>query len=61
MKPTNEQIQKLMDEAKDIGGLSLEIIYNQEQSIDKAKIINKKAYEVWVRLSKILNTPSSDS
>ena len=53
MKPTKEEIEKIMDDIKEIGGISLEIIYSSEKVNDKAKLINKKAYEVWVKLAKI--------
>ena len=53
MKPNKEEMQKIMDQVKEIGGISLEIIYSSEKTNDKAKLINKKAYEVWVKLAKI--------
>ena len=53
MKPKKEEIQKMMDQVKEIGGISLEIIYSSEKTNDKAKLINKKAYEVWVKLAKM--------
>ena len=53
MKPKKEEIQKIMDQVKEIGGISLEIIYSSEKTNDKAKLINKKAYEVWVKLAKM--------
>ena len=45
MKPTKEQIRKVMDEIKEIGGISLEIIYSSEKINDKAKMINKMFYK----------------
>ena len=45
MKPKKEEMQKIMDQVKEIGGISLEIIYSSEKTNDKAKLINKKAYE----------------
>jgi len=56
MKPNEKQIQQLMDKVKDIGGISLEIIYNSEEAKDKAKLINKKAYEAWTELAKMPKT-----
>ena len=53
MKPNKEETQKMMDQVKEIGEISLEIIYSSEKTNDKAKLINKKAYEVWVKLAKI--------
>ena len=53
MKPNKKEMQKIMDQVKEIGGISLEIIYSSEKTNDKAKLINKKAYEVWVKLAKI--------
>ena len=53
MKPNKEEMQKIMDQVKEIGGISLEIIYSSEKTNDKAKLINKKAYEVWVKLAKM--------
>jgi hypothetical protein len=55
MKPTKEEIEKVMDDIKEIGGISLEIIYSSEKTDDKAKQINKKAYECWTKLAKILS------
>ena len=43
MKPDKEEIQKMMDQVKEIGGISLDIIYSSEKTNDKAKLINKKA------------------
>ena len=43
----------MMDKVKEIGEISLEIIYSSEKTNDKAKLINKKAYEVWVKLAKM--------
>jgi hypothetical protein len=57
MKPTKEQIRKVMDEIKEIGGISLEIIYSSEKINDKAKMINKKAYEAWTKLAKMSDHP----
>ena len=56
MKPNKEEIQKMMDEVKEIGEISLDIIYSSEKTNDKAKLINKKAYEVWVKLAKIASS-----
>ena len=56
MKPDKEEIQKIMDQVKEIGGISLDIIYSSEKTNDKAKLINKKAYEVWVKLAKIASS-----
>ena len=56
MKPDKEEIQKMMDQVKEIGGISLDIIYSSEKTNDKAKLINKKAYEVWVKLAKIASS-----
>ena len=56
MKPDKEEIQKVMDQVKEIGGISLDIIYSSEKTNDKAKLINKKAYEVWVKLAKIASS-----
>ena len=53
MKPNKEEMRKIMDQVKEIGGISLEIIYSSEKTNDKAKLINKKAYEVWAKLAKI--------
>lgn len=53
MKPNKEETQKIMDQVKEIGEISLEIIYSSEKTNDKAKLINKKAYEVWVKLAKM--------
>ena len=53
MKPNKKEMQKIMDQVKEIGGISLEIIYSSEKTNDKAKLINKKAYEVWVKLAKM--------
>lgn len=53
MKPNKEETQKMMDQVKEIGEISLEIIYSSEKTNDKAKLINKKAYEVWVKLAKM--------
>ena len=53
MKPNKEETQKMMDQVKEIGEISLDIIYSSEKTNDKAKLINKKAYEVWVKLAKI--------
>ena len=53
MKPNKEEMQKIMDQVKEIGEISLEIIYSSEKTNDKAKLINKKAYEVWVKLAKM--------
>ena len=55
MKPNKEEMQKIMDQVKEIGGISLEIIYSSEKTNDKAKLINKKAYEVWAKLAKMLS------
>ena len=44
MKPDKEEIQKMMDQVKEIGEISLDIIYSSEKTNDKAKLINKKAY-----------------
>lgn len=52
MKPNKEEIQKMMDEVKEIGEISLDIIYSSKKTNDKAKLINKKAYEIWVKLAK---------
>ena len=57
MKPNKEEMQKIMDQVKEIGGISLEIIYSSEKTNDKAKLINKKAYEVWVKLAKMYDRP----
>lgn len=43
-----------MDNLKEIGGISLDIIYSEEKTNLKAKQINKKAYECWNKLAKIL-------
>ena len=56
MKPKKEEMQKIMDQVKEIGGISLDIIYSSEKTNDKAKLINKKAYEVWVKLAKIASS-----
>jgi len=53
MKPNKEEISRMMDKVKEIGEISLEIIYSSEKTNDKAKLINKKAYEVWVKLAKM--------
>ena len=53
MKPKKEEMQKIMDQVKEIGGISLEIIYSSEKTNDKAKLINKKAYQIWVQLAKM--------
>ena len=53
MKPNKEETQKMMDQVKEIGEISLEIIYSSEKTNDKAKLINKKAYEVCVKLAKM--------
>jgi len=53
MKPNKEEMQKMMDQVKEIGEISLDIIYSSEKTNDKAKLINKKAHEVWVKLAKI--------
>tara|TARA_B100000609_G_C16882208_1_gene265349 strand:- start:318 stop:494 length:177 start_codon:yes stop_codon:yes gene_type:complete len=55
MKPTKEEIEKIMDDIKEIGGISLEIIYSSEKVNDKAKLINKKAYQTWTKLAKMLS------
>ena len=57
MKPNKEETQKMMDQVKEIGEISLEIIYSSEKTNDKAKLINKKAYEVWVKLAKMYDRP----
>ena len=44
----------MMDEVKEIGEISLDIIYSSEKTNDKAKLINKKAYQTWVKLAKML-------
>lgn len=54
MKPNKEEIQKMMDEVKEIGEISLDIIYSSEKTNDKAKLINKKAYQTWIKLAKML-------
>ncbi len=54
MKPSKEQIEQIMDNLKEIGGISLDIIYSEEKTNLKAKQINKKAYECWNKLAKIL-------
>ena len=54
MKPNKEEIQKIMDQVKEIGEISLDIIYSSEKTNDKAKLINKKAYQTWVKLAKML-------
>jgi len=56
MKPNKEETQKMMDQVKEIGEISLDIIYSSEKTNDKAKLINKKAYEVWVKLAKIASS-----
>lgn len=56
MKPNKEEMQKMMDQVKEIGEISLDIIYSSEKTNDKAKLINKKAYEVWVKLAKIASS-----
>ena len=55
MKPNKEEIQKMMDEVKEIGEISLDIIYSSEKTNDKAKLINKKAYQTWTKLAKMLS------
>ena len=55
MKPTKEEIEKIMDDIKEIGGISLEIIYSSEKVNDKAKLINKNAYRTWTKLAKMLS------
>lgn len=55
MKPTREEIEKIMDNIKEIGGISLEIIYSSDKVNDKAKLINKKAYQTWSKLVKMLS------
>ena len=57
MKPKKEEMQKIMDQVKEIGGISLEIIYSSERTNDKAKLINKKAYQIWVQLAKMYDRP----
>ena len=57
MKPKKEEMQKIMDQVKEIGGISLEIIYSSEKINDKAKLINKKAYQIWVQLAKMYDRP----
>ena len=57
MKPNKEQVNKIMDQVKEIGEISLDIIYSSEKTNDKAKLINKKAYEIWVKLAKMSNRP----
>ena len=56
MKPDKEEIKKMMDQVKEIGEISLDIIYSSEKTNDKAKLINKKAYEIWVKLAKIASS-----
>lgn len=56
MKPDKEEIKKMMDQVKEIGEISLDIIYSSEKTNDKAKLINKKAYEVWAKLAKIASS-----
>ena len=55
MKPDKEEIQKMMDQVKEIGEISLDIIYSSEKTNDKAKLINKKAYEIWTKLARMLD------
>ena len=55
MKPNKKEMQKIMDQVKEIGGISLEIIYSSEKVNDKAKLINKKAYRTWTKLAKMLS------
>tara|TARA_R100000005_G_C4953329_1_gene172849 strand:+ start:593 stop:772 length:180 start_codon:yes stop_codon:yes gene_type:complete len=57
MKPDKEEIQKMMDQVKEIGEISLDIIYSSEKTNDKAKLINKKAYQIWVKLAKMSDRP----
>ena len=54
MNPTKQEIEKLMDNMKEIGEISLDIIYSSEKTNDKAKSINKKAYQSWVDLAKLI-------
>tara|TARA_B100001939_G_scaffold308271_1_gene288795 strand:- start:511 stop:690 length:180 start_codon:yes stop_codon:yes gene_type:complete len=57
MKPDKEEIQKMMDQVKEIGEISLDIIYSSEKTNDKAKLINKKAYQIWAKLARMSDRP----
>ena len=54
MKPTQEEMGKILDNLKEIGTISLDIIYSSEETKEKAKKINRKAYETWTKIAKMM-------
>jgi len=60
MKPNTQQVESLMSTMKEIGDLSLKVIYSSDEPKENAKKINKKAYESWIKLSNFLEKQMVD-